>query len=86
MIKEAYRVITDEPQGLCVGFCPTGEGFETEELHLMSDDGGDHVFVDGHQCFIASQDCVLGRYDEPDMLIWRSEAEFNEWRTENVDS
>ena len=67
-----------------LAFAQRVRGFEVEELHLMSDDGGGYVFIDGDECFIASQDCVLGRYDEPDMLIWRTEDDFETWYDEVV--
>jgi hypothetical protein len=90
MTDKAYRIITDEPQGVCIGFCPMGEGFEVEELRLLSDSGGVYVFIDGDSCFIADQSCVhhvldgyqVCVYSEPRFPIWRSETEFNKWRNE----
>lgn len=76
----AYRVVTDEPVGVAIGFEPAGFGYD--KFVLKSDDGGENVYIDSGEITI-SKDSNLGeQYPEPDLLIWRSPEEFEEWKSE----
>lgn len=46
--KTAYRIITDEPQGICVGFKPKHRHLDEENLDRIKivDAGGGYVFCD----------------------------------------
>lgn len=82
--KKAYRIITDEPVAIAVGFIPKGTEFE--EYDLISDDGGEFVFIEGKNILISKDEHRVGQkseWPEPDLLIFRSKDEFNEWMTEN---
>ncbi|MFA5202935.1 MAG: hypothetical protein WC708_00780 [Lentisphaeria bacterium] len=83
--KKAYRIITDEPVAVTVGFVP--EGTEFDEYDLISDDGGEFVFIDDENNMSISKDGHNINQDpewpEPDLLIFRSKEEFDEWMTEN---
>jgi hypothetical protein len=77
VMAKAYRVITDEPQGICIGFIP--DGVESDEYDLVSDDGGQYVRIDGHNLSIISDQ---GQATEPELMIWRTPEQFNLWMQE----
>jgi len=78
----AYRVITDEPVGITIGFEP--KGFEYDEFQIQSDDGGDNVYIqeDGETLIISKDPNLNGEFPEPDLLIWRTPDEFKSWIAE----
>lgn len=88
---KAYRIITDEPVGLAVGFVP--EGFEHEEMDLGSDDGGSYVYIEsspggGMRAVISKDPHRPGsdpEWPEPDLLVFRSPSELAEWAEEYGD-
>ena len=80
-----YRVVTDEPQGVTIGFEPP-KGVDYDVFEIVSDDGGDNVFVTGDgNMIISSEQEMGGQYPEPDLMVWRSPEEFNEWYRETME-
>jgi len=93
-----YRIITDEPQGICVGFKPSQSALdsiraETDEWNLVSDDGSHGTpFLTGNGNDIAIIDVEIDDQSIPegyiplgmDMYVWRSEKEMLEWGMELV--
>lgn len=79
---KAYRVITDEPMGICVGFKP--EKWVTDEFDVVSDDGGSNVFITGGLITISSKSTLHWRdfYQEPDLVVWRTPEQFAQWEEE----
>ena len=65
----AYRVILDEPIGVCVGFKPSGLTTDQIDVFQCEDFGGDKVFIlKNDKMVIASSTKVEGSYPEPDLL------------------
>lgn len=87
-MAKAFRVVLDEPVGICVGFKPKQTDLNMDEYELLSDDKGSNVFIlDGKIVVSKSGDLhnyEQTQYPEPDLLIWRTPDEFNEWYDENV--
>ena len=94
---KACRVITDEPIGICVGFRPSGVEFDEYELvendsSVELDDYELFVFIslDNKEMAISVDDNWDRRkgndhwneWPEPEPLIWRTEADFEEWKEE----
>lgn len=94
--QKAYRVIIDEPEGLCIGFIP--EGVEYDEWDVKQDDGvGDVALLDqndnklvirsdpeGWPGIVTDDELAAGLTTlGPDMLIWRSPQEFQAWYAES---
>jgi hypothetical protein len=73
---KAYRVTTDEPQGVCIGFKPALT--ECDEFDLLCDNGGDFVHIGDGTLRINR----LPEGAEPDLMIWRTPDEFDEWAEE----
>jgi len=78
----AYRVITDEPVGITIGFEP--KGFEYDEFRIQSDDGGDNVYIqeDGETLIISKDLNLNGEFPEPDLLVWRTPDKFEAWKAD----
>lgn len=72
---KAYRVVRDVPIGVAVGFKPEGEW--TDEYELVSDSGGEFVFIYGSRMGIKDSSAIQA---EPDLHVWRSPEEFAEWK------
>lgn len=73
-----YRVILDEPVGVCVGFEPKGFEFEYDLFYLNEDNGGDFVHIENGKITINK----IPQGAEPDLLIWRTHEEFEAFKTE----
>jgi hypothetical protein len=66
--KKAYRVITDQPVGVSVGYKPRGE-FDT--FDIIADDGGTHAYITHDNKMILSKEEHL--YPERDLEVIRKE-------------
>jgi hypothetical protein len=90
--QKIYRVITDEPVGICVGFAPSKEALEkvnaeVDEWPLASDDGSNGTpFLTGSGNDVAILDVEIDDPNVPeeysplgmDLAVWRSEEEMLE--------
>jgi len=76
--KRGYRVVTDVPQGICVGFQP--EGYECDSWDL-EDRGGYNAFYMDHHIIISDEDMISGQAPV-DLMVWRSGLEFDIWQRE----
>ena len=91
MTVKAFRVVTDEPQGVCVGFKPAGP--ESDRFIVEDDDGGRYVFIndDGIRMMIRkrrqnkSPEEGWPEWPEPDLMVWRTRADFLAWWREEKD-
>lgn len=88
---KAYRIILDEPLGFTIGFKPEvnqKEGYygpmETDEYSIISDDGGDFVYIDdeGGGVILSKESSINSEFPEPDQLIFRTPESFSEWYDE----
>ncbi len=100
-----FRVVTGEPDGICVGFDPREycADIEVDEYELLADYGGEYVFITGDtpqkiiihgqkgdptyklEHYLRLPDGVMkffSLYPELDLFIWRTPAEFEQWRAE----
>ena len=73
-----YRVITDEPQGVCIGFEPELVKYDT--FCLDEDNGGDFVHILYNGTILINK---LPEDAEPDLIVWRTQEEFLSWMEEN---
>ena len=87
---KAFRVIFDEPVGICVGFQP--QGMEGDEWTVY-DEGGDEVFTGSSLQGAKSINLMLilkkddkwpnGWWNkEGELMIWRTPDEFFQWMTD----
>lgn len=84
---KAYRIVTDEPLGIAVGFVPEGAEYY-DEFDVTSDDGGGFVFIspDATSLFISKERHHPGQnpeWPEPDLLVFRSPDDWESWKAEN---
>jgi hypothetical protein len=101
----AQRIITDEPEGVCVGFELSKEeldefGLSADLWQIQSDNGGENDVPEIHDvgCSGIDPSCVgvISLREEPedwqaasfiplgpDMEVWRSREQFDEWLEEN---
>jgi hypothetical protein len=84
--KRGYRVVTDVPQGICVGFEP--EGYECDSWDL-DDRGGRNVFYMDTYIIISDKETLEGEKGAndfvswpADLMVWRSGLEFEKWERE----
>jgi hypothetical protein len=77
MIK-GYRVITDVPQGICLGFMPEGFVFDVFDVH---DNGGYNAFYQQDHIIVSYVE-ELGGEAPADMMVWRTYEEFKIWKEE----
>jgi hypothetical protein len=90
--NKAYRVTTDEPQGLCVGFRPSDElleqlGAEVDEWDVGEDDGSDGAtpYVDGATGSLIIVDLDVDRWAADPALMERMSPlgqDLSVWRDE----
>lgn len=92
---KAYRVTTDEPQGICIGFKPGLT--ECDEFELVEYDYPAetelYVFIslDGKRLALTVDDNYGHRkenhpdwpeHSEPDLMVWHTPDEFDAWAEE----
>jgi hypothetical protein len=78
----AYRVVMDEPVGLCLGFRPRGT---LGDDWPVIDKGGDEVFCNGTAMLIVDKEAKWpseGWEKEGDLLVWRTPDDYYRWLTE----
>jgi hypothetical protein len=91
---KAYRVITDEPQGICIGFKPEFihhyDEFELVEYDYPAESEL-YVFINLDSTKMAiTTDNKYGHkvdwveYFEPDLMIWHRPDEFSAWAKESL--
>ncbi len=76
-MSKVYRIVTDEPIGITVGFLP--KGADSDSFELIHDDGGEFVKISKDGLSIVSD---VNLATEPDLMIWRNIKEYNEWLEE----
>lgn len=81
MTTFAFRVITDEPQGFCIGFDP---GTKNQDRWEVAEDIGDVPFIgnDGRLFLLTKEHVKVP--EGTDMLIWRTPEEFAKWAEDNI--
>jgi hypothetical protein len=77
MIK-GYRVITDEPQGICLGFKPKGWTYDVFDVH---DSGGYNAFYQQNHIIVSDVE-ELGGEAPADLMVFRTKEEFKIWEEE----
>lgn len=78
MIK-GYRITTDVPQAICLGFKPKGFEYDEWDVH---DKGGYNAFYQ-HDCYIiVTEEEEVGGEAPADMMVFRTKKEFKSWKEE----
>ena len=77
MIK-SYRVITDVPQGICLGFEPKGW---VSDVFYVHDNGGHNAFYQQDHIVVSYVE-ELGGEAPADLMVWRTQEEFTIWEEE----
>lgn len=78
MMVRGHRVITDEPQGICIGFRPAGVEYDSFDVY---DNGGRNAFYQRDYIVVTDLEEVGGEAPA-DLMVWRTPDEFNTWREE----
>ena len=77
-MRKGYRIITDVPQAICLGFKPEPFVYDEFDVH---DNGGYNAFYQQDHIIVTDEEEVGGEAPA-DLMVLRNKKEFKIWKEE----